>query len=261
MLGAIAGDIIGSVYEHHNLKTKNFPLFEQGCRFTDDTVCTLAVAACLIEDGNFEDYLGDFACRYQSRGMGGMFLRWAQQWERKPYNSWGNGSAMRVSPVAYWASSEAEALELARRASEVTHNHPDGLAGAQASALAIWLARTGRSPMAIRSEIELQFRYDLSMTVDEIRPHYEFDASCAGSVPQAIVCALEATDYEDAVRNAVSIGGDSDTIACIAGGIAEALFGLPEYIGRQARDYLNEEFLEILERFEGVVGNAFVSHS
>lgn len=250
MLGAVAGDIIGSVYEHSNIKSKQFDLFDPGCRFTDDTVCTMAVAACLLEGGDFSDFLGDFACRYKSRGFGGMFIRWAHEWERKPYNSWGNGAAMRVSPVAYWAQNENQVLELAKNTAEVTHNHQEGIKGAQATALAIWLSRNGAIAVEIRSEIEERFGYDLSITVEDIRPNYRFDVSAAGSIPQAITCALEATDYEDAIRNAVSIGGDSDTIACVAGSIAEAMHGLPDDIADIARGYLNNEFLEILDQFE-----------
>ena len=255
MLGAIAGDVIGSVYERSNIKTKQFELFSPKCCFTDDTVCTLAIAVCLLEDGDFSNFLGNFACRYKSRGFGGMFKKWAHQWEREPYNSLGNGSAMRVSPVAYWVREEAQVLELARSTSAVSHNHPDGIKGAQATALAIWLSRNGRTAGDIRSEIQSRFGYDLSMNVDDIRPDYRFDVSASGSVPQAIICALEASDYEDAVRNAISIGGDSDTIACIAGGIAEALFGLPGDIATKARGYLNDEFREILDRFEVAIAN------
>lgn len=261
MLGAIAGDVIGSVYEHRDIKTKHFDLFDPECRFTDDTVCTLAIAACLLEKGNFSEFLGNFACRYKSRGFGGMFIRWAHQWKREPYDSWGNGSAMRVSPVAYWMSDKERVLELAKRTSEVTHSHPDGVIGAQATALAIWLSRNDTDPENIRSEIECRFGYDLSQTVDEIRLAYKFDVSAAGSVPQAIICALEASDYEDAVRNAISIGGDSDTIACITGGIAEALFGLPDDIAIKARGYLNDELLEILDRFEAVTDVRGSRHS
>ena len=250
MLGAIAGDIIGSVYEKANIKSKKFDLFTQGCHFTDDTVCTMAVAKCLLESGDFSDFLGTFGCKYASRGFGKMFIDWAHDWERKPYNSLGNGAAMRVSPVAYWKQNENQVLALAKSSAEVTHNHPEGIKGAQATALAVFLARKGASATDIRSEIEKRFGYDLSKTIDDIRPAYRTDVSAAGSVPQAITCALEASDYEDAIRNAVSIGGDSDTIACIAGSIAEALYGLPDDIAGTARGYLNDEFLEILNQFE-----------
>ena len=250
MLGAIAGDIIGSAYERNNIKTKDFDLFSEASRFTDDTVCTVAVAKWLMEGGDLSDTLADLALRYKSRGFGSNFMHWAQQWERHPYNSWGNGSAMRVSPVSYWAKGEDDLLDLAKKTAEVTHNHPDGIAGAQATALAIWLARHGEGPSAIREEIEQRFKYDLSRTVDEIRPGYSFDISCPGSVPQAITCALEATDFEDAIRNAVSIGGDSDTIACIAGGIAEARFGIPDKISKRVEIILNPDFNSIIFAFD-----------
>jgi ADP-ribosylglycohydrolase len=249
MLGAIAGDIIGSIYEHANIKTKEFPLFGDGCRFTDDTVCTIAVADCLLNEGDFADYLGRYALRYHTRGFGGMFMRWAKQWEREPYDSRGNGSAMRVSSVAHFARDEGEVLRLAEEQSAVTHSHPDGIAGAQATALAMWMAKEGADGPIIRQEITDRFGYDLTQSVDDIREWYTFDVSCAGSVPQAITCALEATDYEDAIRNAVSIGGDTDTIACIAAGIAEMMFGLPDEIAATARTYLTDDLRTVLDGF------------
>jgi ADP-ribosylglycohydrolase len=249
MLGAIAGDIIGSIYEHANIKTKDFPLFGDGCRFTDDTVCTIAVADCLMNEGDFADYLGRYTLRHHSRGFGGMFMRWAKQWEREPYDSWGNGSAMRVSPVAHFAKDESEVLRLAEEASIVTHSHPEGIAGAQATALAMWMAKVAVDSATIRKEITGRFGYDLTQSVDDIREWYTFDVSCAGSVPQAITCALEAADYEDAIRNAVSIGGDTDTIACIAGGIAQTMFGMPDEIAVTARAYLTEDLSAMVDAF------------
>ena len=249
MLGAIAGDIIGSIYEHANIKTKDFPLFGDGCRFTDDTVCTIAVADCLMNEGDFADYLGRYAMRHPNRGYGGLFMRWAKQWEREPYDSWGNGSAMRVSSVAHFAREEGEVLRLAEEASAVTHSHADGIAGAQATALAMWMAKEGSDSHTIRHEITERFGYDLSQSVEDIREWYTFDVSCAGSVPQAITCALEAMDYEDAIRNAVSIGGDTDTIACIAGGIAEIMFGLPDEIAATARTFLTEDLSAVVDGF------------
>jgi ADP-ribosylglycohydrolase len=249
MLGAIAGDIIGSIYEHANIKTKDFPLFGEDCRFTDDTVCTIAVADCLMNKGDFADYLGRYTLRHHTRGFGGMFMRWAKQWEREPYDSWGNGSAMRVSSVAHFAKDEGEVLRLAEETSAVTHSHPDGIAGAQATALAMWMAKEGADGPIIRQEITDRFGYDLTQSVDDIREWYTFDVSCAGSVPQAITCALEATDYEDAIRNAVSIGGDTDTIACIAGGIAEMMFGLPDEIAVTARGFLTDDLADVVDGF------------
>ena len=255
MLGAIAGDIVGSIYEHGNIKTKEFPLFGARCDFTDDTVCTVAVADCLMADGDFADYLRRYARAYPNRGYGGMFQQWAMT-GGGPYNSWGNGSAMRVSPVAHAARDERDLLDLAAQSSAVTHDHPDAIAGAQAVALAMWRARADVGADDIRREIAARFGYDLSPSVDDIRPHYRFDVSSAGTVPQAITCALEATSYEDALRNAISIGGDSDTLACITGGIAELLFGLPDDIAETARGYLTGDFNAVVERFSEVVRTA-----
>ncbi len=255
MLGAITGDIVGSIYEHSNIKTKEFPFFGDRCTFTDDSVCTVAVADCLMAGGDFADYLRRYVLRHPRRGYGGMFQRWATAWESAPYNSWGNGSAMRVSPVAHVARDERDALDLADQSSSVTHNHPDAVAGAQAVTLAMWMAKEGADAMTIRQDIGDRFDYDLSRTVDEIRPSYAFDVSSAGTVPQAITCALEATDYEDAVRNAVSIGGDTDTIACITGGIAEVMFGLPGVIAEISRSYLTDDLVEVVDRFVEFVGN------
>lgn len=257
MLGAITGDIVGSIYEGHNHKSKDFPFFGQGCRFTDDTVCIIAVADWVTNGGDLPDILGCYALRYPNRGYGGMFWDWANQWERKPYNSWGNGSAMRVSPVAHVARDEQELLDLAEQTSVVTHNHPDAVAGAQATALTMWMAKSGMDVAAIREEIANRFDYDLTPSVDEIRPSYRFDISCAGTVPQAITCALEGTDYEDAVRNAISIGGDSDTIACITGGIAEVMFGLPDEIAEASRGYLTDDLIEVVDRFQSTKEETF----
>jgi ADP-ribosylglycohydrolase len=249
MIGAVAGDIIGSIYEWNNIKTKDFPLFGEGCEFTDDTVCTVAVADWLTTNGDLSDLLSSYTLRYPGRGYGGMFLDWANQSARTPYNSWGNGSAMRVSPVAHFARDEREVLALAEKSAAVTHNHPDGIAGAQATALTMWMAVGNADAATIRREITERFDYDLSQSVDEIREWYKFDVSSAGTVPQAITCALEANNYEDAIRNAVSIGGDTDTVACITGGIAEVLFGMPEEIRTKARAYLPDEMIGIIDRF------------
>jgi ADP-ribosylglycohydrolase len=248
MLGAIIGDIVGSIYEGRAVKTKDFPFFGVGCTFTDDTVCTVAVADCLISGGDFADYFRRYVRRHPHRGYGGMFRKWAGS-NMGPYNSWGNGSAMRVSPVAHMARDEQELLDLAEQTSVVTHNHPDAVAGAQATVLTMWMAKSETDVVVIRKEIADRFDYALSQSVDDIRPSYQFDISCAGTVPQAITCALEGTSYEDAVRNAISIGGDSDTIACITGGIAEMMFGLPEKIAESSRGYLTDDLVEVLDRF------------
>ena len=249
MLGAIAGDIIGSIYEAAPIKTKEFPLFGRGVSFTDDTVCTVAIADALLSGGDFAQFLRAYVRRYPGRGYGGMFVRWAHAAGMPAYGSWGNGAAMRVSAVAWLASDEHAALATAARTAAVSHDHPAAIAGAQAAVLAAWLARHGAARESIRQGIAERFGYDLSQSVEQIRPGYAFDVSCQGTVPPALVCALEATGYEDAIRNAISLGGDADTLACITGGIAEALHGLPPEIGQQARDYLDDRLRSVLDLF------------
>jgi ADP-ribosylglycohydrolase len=249
MLGAIACDIIGSIYEAAPIKTKDFPLFGAGVRFTDDTVCTVAIADALLQGGDFAETLRAYVRRYPGRGYGGMFRRWALTAGMPAYGSWGNGAAMRVSPIAHWARDENEMMELAAASAAVSHDHPDAIAGAQAVALAMWLARRGADRPGIRALLASRFGYDLMRSVDEIRAGYRFDVSSKGTVPPAIVCALEANDYEDAVRNAISLGGDSDTLACIAGGIAEILYGLPDEIARPTKALLDDHLREVTDRF------------
>ncbi|MBM3650601.1 MAG: ADP-ribosylglycohydrolase family protein [Alphaproteobacteria bacterium] len=251
MKGAIIGDIVGSIYEWRNIKTKQFPLFDEECGYTDDTVCTVAIAHSIMDWGDPVDYLRRWGRRYPDAGYGGSFNQWLWQDEPHPYDSYGNGAAMRVSPVAWLAKTATEARALARAVTRVTHNHPEGIKGALATTDAIWLARTGKSPERIRAKISERYGYDLSRSVDHIRPGYSFDVSCQGTVPPAIVCALEATGFEDAIRNAISIGGDSDTIAAITGSIAEAMFSVPEALWDEAVEYLPEEMLAIVARFEG----------
>jgi ADP-ribosylglycohydrolase len=251
MLGAIAGDIIGSVYEHHPHKSTKFPLFSERSRFTDDTVLTVATAHALLTNGDYTAYYQLYGRHWPNAGYGGTFRRWLRQQDPAPYNSWGNGSAMRVSPVGFCLNSEAEVLAEAERSAAVTHNHPEGIKGAQAVALAILLARQGADKATLRREISQRFGYDLERSLAEIRPGYRFDVSCQGSVPESIIALLEADDYEGAVRNAISLGGDADTMACIAGGIGEALFGeLPETIRGETLNRLAPEFLEPLALFE-----------
>lgn len=233
MLGACIGDIIGSVYEFREWKSREFPLFSEKSEFTDDTVCTIAVAECLLDGIDPAATLRKWGHRYPGRGYGGHFAVWLRDEEMGPYDSYGNGAAMRVSPAALLASSLEEALQLARRVTEVTHNHPEGMKGAEATVTAIWCARMGESSAAIRSLISATCGYDLSRSVDAIRPAYRFNESCQRTVPEAIVCALEATSFEDVMRNAVSLGGDADTLAAIAGPIAEVLYGIPEEIRRK----------------------------
>ena len=250
MLGAIAGDIIGSVYEWNNIKTKQFPLFRPESRFTDDTVLTVAIAEALLNQGNYTDILKQYYQYFPGAGYGGTFKAWAGSSNREPYNSWGNGSAMRVSPVGYAFNHLEQVLQEAKRSAEVTHNHPEGIKGAQATAAAIFLARTGQSQAEIKTYIESTFGYDLSQTLDDIRPTYRFDVSCQGSVPQAITAFLESTDFEDAIRNAISLGGDSDTIACIAGSIAEAFYGgVPAAIAEETMIRLDQRLIDVVEAF------------
>jgi ADP-ribosylglycohydrolase len=248
MLGAIAGDVIGSVHEGSGTKTKDFPLFVEDSRFTDDTVLTVAVAERLLRGGSYIDLFHDYFHAYPQAGYGGSFIRWAGYRRRDPYNSWGNGSAMRVSPVGFACDTLEEVLGQARESAEVTHNHPEGIRGAQGTAAAIFLARAGHTKADIKAHIEREFGYNLSERLDDIRGRYAFDVSCQGSVPQSIIAFLEADSYEGAIRNAISLGGDADTMACIAGGIAEAFYGgVPEEIASRTLAALDE-------RLRGVVG-------
>jgi len=252
MLSAMIGDIVGSVYEWHNIKTKDFPLFSKRCFFTDDTVLTAATAQAIFCGMGFSEAYQDFARRYPGRGYGGNFSQWIWTEDPQPYNSWGNGSAMRVSPVGFAFNDIETVLAEAKRSAEVTHNHPEGIKGAQSTALAIFMSRKGVSKDEIREEIVERFGYDLDRSMDEIRPGYAFDVSCQGSVPEAIIAFLESTDFEDAIRNAISLGGDSDTIACITGGIAEAFYGgIPQTIKDKGMSYLPDEFIGILEAVQG----------
>jgi ADP-ribosylglycohydrolase len=252
MLGAIAGDVIGSVYEAGPVKTADFELFPPGARFTDDTVLTVATAEALLGDGDYAGAYRRYGRAFPNAGYGGSFFRWLFSEDAGPYNSWGNGAAMRVSPVGFALDSIDDVLAEAARSAAVTHNHPEGIKGAQATALAVFLARSKESKASIRSEIQDRFDYDLTHALDAIRPPYRFDVSCQGSVPESLIAFLESTDYERAVRNAVSLGGDADTMACIAGGIAEAFYGgVPEQIAREVRSRLPEGFLDVLARFEG----------
>lgn len=250
MIGAIAGDIIGSVYEFGRTKSKEFPLFGPDSCFTDDTVMTVAIAQAILTDGDYRKAVLDFGRRYPDAGYGGYFREWLGSSDPKPYNSWGNGSAMRVSSIGFAFETVDDVLSEAVRTAEFTHNHPEGIKGAQATALAIFLARTVRDKEFIRAEITARFGYDLNRTVDEIRPSYSFDESCQRTVPEAIVAFLDSASYEDAVRNAVSLGGDSDTLACITGGIAEAFYGpVPPSIHQNVLEILTPELWEITEAF------------
>ncbi len=238
MLGAVIGDIVGSPYEGkgRKIKTKDFRLFGPYSRFTDDTVCAAAVADILMHDRPPAQTMQRWCRQYPGRGYGGNFGKWIYSSDPAPYDSWGNGSAMRVSPAAFLnKDSLSNALAASDKVTRITHNHPEGIKGARATTHAIWLAFNDVEPQEIRSEIVSTYGYDLSKSVDEIRPDYFFNESCQETVPQAITCALESTSFEDAVRNAVSLGGDSDTLAAIAGPIAEALHGIPREISAEAK--------------------------
>jgi len=250
MIGAIAGDIIGSVYEHNRIKTKNFPLFSSQCRFTDDTVLSVAVAEAILTGTPYLDSIKKLGKCYPNAGYGGSFIQWLLSEDPSPYNSWGNGSAMRVSPVGFAFSNEKEVLEQARLTAAITHNHPEGIKGAEATALAVYLARMGQDKETIKLNIKDHFGYNLDRTVDEIRTTYSFDISCQGTVPEAIISFLDSESYEDAIRNAVSLGGDSDTLACIAGGIAEAYYGgIPDYIFAKVEKILTPDLMGVTRAF------------
>lgn len=250
MIGAIAGDIIGSVYEWHNIKTKEFTLFSPKCHFTDDSILTIALADSILTGTSYVNNLKKFYRLYPHGGYGGSFHRWAQSEGAEPYNSWGNGAAMRISPVGYAYNDLDTVLQKSKEFTEVTHNHPEGIKGGQATAAAIFLARTGKSKNEIEEFIESRFQYDLSKHVDEIRPTYKFDVSSQGTVPQAIRAFIDSTDFENAIRTAVSLGGDTDTLACITGGIAQAFYGVaPQPIVSEVYGILDERLGKITRAF------------
>ncbi len=252
MIGAIAGDIIGSVYEDRRkrIRSKEFPLFQQACHFTDDSVLTVAVARAILTDGDYRKSVLELSRRYSDLGYGKEFARWFRSPDPKPYRSYGNGSAMRVSPIGFAFDTIDDVLREAARSAEFTHNHPEGIKGAQATALAVFLARSKRGKDLVRAEITGRFKYDLDRTMDEIREDCGLSETCQATVPGAIVAFLNSASYEDAVRNAVSLGGDSDTLACITGGIAEAFYGpVSPLIRDEVRKKLPLELWEIIEEF------------
>lgn len=249
MIGAIAGDIIGSIYEWKRIKTKQFDLFTPECFFTDDTVLTVALADSILTKKDYASLMKAYYRRYPGAGYGGLFHCWAQAQDSQPYNSWGNGAAMRISSVGFAFDTLEEVLLRANEYTAVTHNHAEGVKGAQATAAAIFLGRTGSPKEDIKRYIATTFRYDLSRTVNEIRPSYQFNESCQQTVPEAILCFLESTDFEDSIRNAISLGGDSDTLACITGGIAQAYYGVPASIAGQALSFLDEDLKGVTTRF------------
>jgi ADP-ribosylglycohydrolase len=255
MIGSIAGDIIGSHFESHPTKAIDFPMYGARCRFTDDTVLTVAIAHAILRKEPYAIALRRFGQKYPDRGYGSNFYSWMFNEALGPYDSWGNGSAMRVSPVGFAFDSLDTVLREAEKSAAVTHNHPEGIKGAQAVALAVFLARTGSGKQRIRGEIVTRFGYDLDRTLDQIRPRYCFDISCQGSVPESIIAFLESNSFEDAVRKAVSLGGDSDTMGCITGGIAQAFYGsIPREMEFAARTYLTEELLQTVDEFNSVYG-------
>lgn len=250
ILGAIVGDVIGSVYEWNNVKSLDFPLFKPETTFTDDSVLTIATMRAILYNEHYRKTYQEFGRNFPNRGYGERFIWWLMEPNPKPYNSWGNGSAMRVSPIGWFFDNIEDVLEQAKKSAEVSHNHPEGIKGAQAVAAAVYLARKGKSKNEIKEYISHNFSYDLDQTIDQIRPTYKFDVSCQGSVPEAIIAFLESTDFENAIRLAISIGGDSDTIACITGAIAEAYYKeIPNDIIEKVLQLLPEDLLFNLNEF------------
>lgn len=256
MLGSIVGDVIGSVYEWNRTKEVNFPLFSDKTDFTDDSVLTIATAHAIMKKEDFGITYKKFANDYPGRGYGGRFGHWIKTTSLEPYNSWGNGSAMRVSPVGFSFDTEKDILEQAKLSAACTHNHEEGIKGAQATALAIFYARYGYDKKDIRSLITEKFGYNLDRTVDEIRPDYHFNESCQETVPEAIISFLDSTDFESTIRLAISLGGDSDTLACIAGGIAEAYYNeIPINISEPVVALLPDEFQQVIVDFYKYLGD------
>jgi ADP-ribosylglycohydrolase len=251
MLGALTGDIVGSIYEWNNIKTTVFPLFQDHCRFTDDSVLTVALAESILTGEDYGALMKRYFRHYPDAGYGGSFQRWARGENAGPYGSWGNGSAMRISPVGWAFDSLAQVLQKAEKYSVLTHDHPEGIKGAQAVAAAIYLGRTGTSKQEIKSYVAGNFGYDLSRSCDQIRPDYTFDVSCQGTVPQALTAFMESCDFEGAIRLAISLGGDSDTLACITGAVAQACYGgVPEPIAGTTLNFLDEPLRRVTLEFE-----------
>lgn len=266
MLGSIIGDIVGSIYEFHNIKTKDFPFFSERCGFTDDSILTIATAKWILEGGSQSDSGGYYfrnAFNYPrpKGGYGGGFVKWvhrAEDGDFSPYNSCGNGSAMRIGPVGWAYNTKEDVLVHAKYSAESTHNHPEGIKGAQATALCILLACQGASKDDIRHAIEQEFGYDLGFTCDGIRDSYEWGGLCQNTVPQAIVAFLDGKDFEDSIRNAISIGGDSDTLGCITGSIAEAYYGIPKDLYAKGLEFLTPHFRNVVKEFEEKYGRKVI---
>ncbi|MCR4811320.1 MAG: ADP-ribosylglycohydrolase family protein [Bacteroidales bacterium] len=253
MIGAIAGDIIGSRFEFNNYRATDFELFSRECTYTDDTVMTMAVADAILNGKPFGATMREYGHANINRGYGGRFFQWLFSNDPKPYDSFGNGSAMRVSPCAFLANGDREkALTWAVNSAVCTHNHPEGIKGAMAVTDAILLAYSKKQKSEIKDYISRIYGYDLNFTIEKLRPHYPFDETCQGSVPQAIVAFLESDSFEGAIRLAVSLGGDSDTIACITGGMAEAYYGVPEEIVKKTKSLLPDNYVKVIEgMYEG----------
>jgi ADP-ribosylglycohydrolase len=250
MLGAIIGDVIGSPYEFANIKYKHFELFQEETKFTDDTILTIAVADCILHGKSYGPTFQNYCARYPDRGYGPQFRIWMQSKNPKPYNSFGNGSGMRVSPVGFAFNNLDKVLLEAKKSAEITHNHPEGIKGAQAVASAIYLARIGKSKEEIKNYIESTFKYNLNQTINQIRPIHAYNETSQGCVPEAIRAFIDSKDFEDAIRNAVSIGGDADTIACMTGGIAQAFYKkIPSTLVEKTLTYLPDEFKNIIGEF------------
>lgn len=250
MLGAITGDIVGSIYESAQIKTESFEFFNEYCSFTDDTVMTVAIAEALLHNLSYSLNMQNWGRKYPNAGYGISFYHWLFNKEPKPYNSWGNGAAMKVSPIGFAFNSIDDVKREAERSAIVSHNHPEGIKGAQAVAAAVYYARFYKDKEKIRELIADDFGYDLRRKVEEIREDYHFSISCQESVPEAIIAFLDSVSFEDAIRKAVSLGGDSDTQACIAGGIAEAFYGgIPFDIEKKTRTYLPAEMLSVVDEF------------
>lgn len=249
MIGALAGDIIGSIYEWDNIKTTEFPLFQETCSFTDDSVLTVALADAILNNIPCENTFREYYRRYPHSGYGGHFHKWAKNPEAGPYSSYGNGAAMRISPVGWAYDTLSEVQGKAEEFTAVTHDHPEGVKGGQATASAIFMARSGASKDDIRRHLVEFFEYDLAMSCDEIRPGYSFDVTCQGTVPQALTAFLESDGFEHAIRLAVSLGGDTDTLACITGSIAEAYYGIPDSIVETTMRFLDDDLRAVTLQF------------
>ena len=252
MIGAICGDICGSIYEFNNNKSKDIILFDENCRFTDDSVMTIAVFKALQDcNGNFENLtqtatkrMREFGEKYLRVGYGNSFFNWILSTDPQPYNSWGNGAAMRISPVAYFAKNLEDLRFLSKKVTEITHNHPEGIKGAEAVATCVWLARTGKTKEEIKNYVEKNY-YSLDYDYEELKENYTFKVSCQNSVPQAIFCFLISNSFEDCLRTSISIGGDSDTISAISCSIAEAFYGIPKQFEEKSQEFLDDDLRAI----------------